>query len=520
MTGLGALPAFSTIPHAARSAISPSDEAGRDERAAGGRQSTPAEVRERGDRTLSRGRDAGEPDPDQRIKDSEREIQMASQSAAEMRQILSSRKIERVVVLGANGTMGYGSAALFTQAVPEVTFLARTREKAEEGVAAAVKQVRSPTVANRSKTGSYDADLDSACADADLIFEALTEDFDLKKDIFDRVEAARRDDAIVATVTSGLSINALCEGRSDSFRKHFLGLHFFNPPNVIVGTELIAGRDTDPSIVDFIDAFSTLRLGREMVRTADTPAFAGNRVGFKVMNECAQVAGEIGVLLTNKLMGPYTGRAMTPLATIDLVGWDIHRAIVDNVYENTRDEAHETNRLPEYMATLMERGVLGNKSGGGFFKKDGKTRLVLDPATGDYTPEAEIKLPELGYIDEVAALHRDGRYREGMQAFLKADGEYAKRARDLIAGYVAYAFQRVGEVTESIGGIDRIMGMGFNVAPPSVLVDTIGAAGVVEMIGAAGLEVPSILAEAAKTGEPRRFFEHPRINIGRFFVAE
>ena len=394
-----------------------------------------------------------------------------------MRQILASRKIERVVVLGANGTMGYGSAALFTQAVPEVTFLARTKAKAEAGLAAAIKQVRSPTVATRSKTGSYDDDLASACANADLIFEALTEDFDLKKDIFDKIEAARRDDSIVATVTSGLSINSLCEGRSDSFRKNFLGLHFFNPPNVIVGTELIAGNDTDPAVVDFVDAFSQIRLGREMV----------------------------------------------PLTTVDLVGWDIHRAIVDNVYANTSaatDEAYETNKLPDYMAKLIDKGVLGNKSGSGFFKKDGKKRLVLDPASGNYTPEEDIKLPDLGYIDQVAALHRDGRYKEGMQVFLNAEGEYAKKARGVIAGYIAYAFQRVGEVTETIDGIDRIMGMGFNAAPPSVLVDTIGAQGTVDMIAEAGLAVPSALAEAAKTGEPKRFFHHRRINVGKFFVAE
>ncbi|MEM9176176.1 MAG: 3-hydroxyacyl-CoA dehydrogenase family protein [Myxococcota bacterium] len=448
---------------------------------------------------------------------------MSNLSPKEMRQLVASRKIERVVVLGANGTMGYGSAALFTQAVPEVTFLARTKEKAEDGLAAAIKQVRSPTVANRARTGSYDDDLASACAGADLIFEALTEDFDLKKDIFDKVEAARSDESIVATVTSGLSINKLCEGRSDSFRKNFLGLHFFNPPNVIVGTELIAGDDTDPALVDFIDAYSTILLGREMIRTSDTPAFAGNRVGFKVMNEVAQLAEQIGVALTDKLVGPYTGRAMTPLATVDLVGWDIHRAIVDNVYDNTtdaNDEARETNKLPAYMAKLMDKGVLGNKSGGGFFKKDGKTRLVLDPASGDYTPIDEIKLPDLGYIDQVAALHRDGRYKEGMAVFANADGEHAKAARKVIAGYVAYAFQRVGEVTETIDGIDRIMGMGFNVAPPSVLVDALGAQTTVDMIAEAGLEVPAALAEAARTGEPKRFFNHTRINVGKFFVAE
>ena len=159
---------------------------------------------------------------------------------AELASALNSREINHVVILGANGTMGYGSAALFTTSVPRVTLLARDRAKAEEGLAAAVKQVRSPTVASRTELGDYDSDLDRAVGEADLIFEALTEDFEIKRAMFDRIESARRDDAIVATVTSGLSINQLCEGRSESFRKHFLGLHFFNPPNVIVGTELIA----------------------------------------------------------------------------------------------------------------------------------------------------------------------------------------------------------------------------------------------------------------------------------------
>ncbi len=443
----------------------------------------------------------------------------ASPSGAEARKILASRDIQKVVVLGANGTMGFGSAALFTTAVPEVTFLARTTEKAQEGLDGAIGQVRSPTVASRSKVGNYDDDLEKAVGEADIVFEALTEDFAIKKDMFDRVEKARRDDSIVATVTSGLSINALCEGRSDSFRKSFMGLHFFNPPNVIVGTELIAGNDTDPALVDFIDVFSRVRLGREMIRTHDTPAFAGNRVGFKLLNECAQLAEQISPALVDRIVGPYTGRALTPLATIDLVGWDIHRAIVDNVYENTKDEAHDTNRLPDYMADLIAKGVLGNKTKGGFFKKDGRTRLVLDPKTGDYTPEADIALPDLSYIDRVAVLHHQGRYEEAMQVFLTAEGDEAALARKVIGGYIAYAFHRVGEVTDDIDGIDRIMGMGFNWAPPGVLVDTLTPAGAVRMIEGAGLAVPEALTKAAETGDPKRFFQHPNINTGRFFVA-
>ncbi len=446
-------------------------------------------------------------------------MKAAARSKAETNDLLGSRRVDHVVVLGANGAMGYGSGALFTSAATRVTFLARAKDKAEQGLKAAVQSVRSSTVADRADTGDYDRDFDAAIAKADIIFEALTEDFDLKRKMFERVDKLRRPDSIVATVTSGLSINALAEGRSESFRRHFLGLHFFNPPNVIVGTELIAGKETDPKLVEFVEAYAHKMLGRVMIRTADTPGFAGNRVGFKVLNEAAQLAEEHGPVLVERLVGPYTGRALTPLATIDLVGWDIHRAIVDNIHRHAPDEAHATLRLPGYMARLLERGVLGNKSGGGFFKVDGKVKLVLDPKSESYRPIAEIKLPDLGFIDAVATLHRDGRYREAMKVFAEAPGPWAALARKVVAGYVSYAFHRAGEVTGTIAGIDDIMGFGFNWAPPSVLVDVIGAREIVAMIEQAKLPVPRALADAASSGTPRRFYTNPHGNIGRFFVA-
>jgi 3-hydroxyacyl-CoA dehydrogenase len=430
----------------------------------------------------------------------------------------SIRRLEHVVVLGANGTMGYGSGSLFTTAVPRVTFLARTKEKAEQGLAGAIKMVRSPTVADHVQTGSYD-DMDRALADADLIFEAVTEDLVLKRQFFERIERARRPDSIVATVTSGLSINQLSEGRSDSFRRHFLGLHFFNPTNVIVGTELIPGKHTDPRVVEFIEEFARKKLGRVMIRTADRPGFAGNRVGFKVLNEVAQLAEEHGPLLMDRIVGPYTGRALSPLATVDLVGWDIHRAIVDNIHDNAPDEARSTLELPGYMDRLMKTGTLGNKSGRGFFRLESKKLHCLDPRTGNYLPASDVRLPKLGYIDEICALHRVGRYQEAMQAFVAAPGDEAALARKVIAGYISYAFQRVGEVTETITGIDLIMGFGFNWAPPSVLVDTIGLEPTIAMIKAADLPVPKLLAEALRARSSGNFFTHPTANIGRYFVA-
>jgi 3-hydroxyacyl-CoA dehydrogenase len=433
--------------------------------------------------------------------------------------ILASRRIDHVVVLGANGAMGYGSGALFTSAVPRVTFLARARDKADAGLKVAVNAVRSSTVANGVDTGDYENDFDRAVASADLIFEALTEDLEVKRRMFERVDKIRRPDSIVATVTSGLSINALGSGRSESFRRHFLGLHFFNPPNVIVGTELVAGADTDPAIVEFIDVYAQKKLGRVMVRTADTPGFAGNRIGFKVLNEAAQLAEEHGPVLVDRLIGPYTGRALAPLATIDLVGWDIHRAIVDNIHAKVRDEAHATLAMPAYMIRLLEKGTLGTKSGGGFFRTENKTKLVLDAKTQAYRPVSEVKLPDLRFIDDVARLHREGLYKEAMRAFVSAPGPWADLARKVVAGYVSYAFHRAGEVTEGIAGIDDIMGFGFNWAPPSVLVDTIGARETVAMIERSGLPVPAALADAAKAPTARRLYTNPHGNVGRFFVA-
>jgi 3-hydroxyacyl-CoA dehydrogenase len=156
--------------------------------------------------------------------------------------------IKRVVVLGANGTMGAGSAEVFAAGGCEVVLLARSAEKAREGLVGAQNMAKSLTIGNRMSVGTYDADLNDAVSKADLIFEALAEDMAIKRDFFERVDTVRRKDSIVATVSSGLSIAGMAAGRSDSFRKHFLGIHLFNPPSVIVGTEVIPHPETDPTL--------------------------------------------------------------------------------------------------------------------------------------------------------------------------------------------------------------------------------------------------------------------------------
>jgi 3-hydroxyacyl-CoA dehydrogenase len=251
------------------------------------------------------------------------------------------RDIRKVVVLGANGAMGAGSGEVFAAAGIETVFLARTGDKAGEGKTRAEKMAKSTALGRFIRVGSYEEDLARELPDADIVFEAVSEDLALKKVYFAQIDKLRRADSIVATVSSGLSIASMAATGGESFSRHFLGIHFFNPPNVIVGCELIPHAGTDPAVTAAVDELLRGRLGRELTRTSDTPAFCGNRVGFKVLNECAQLAEIHGAAYIDGLLGPHTGRAMAPLATIDFVGWDVHQAIVDNVYANTRDEAHE-----------------------------------------------------------------------------------------------------------------------------------------------------------------------------------
>jgi len=426
------------------------------------------------------------------------------------------KQIRNVVVLGANGAMGSGSGAVFAAAGIPTVFLARTKEKAEAGRTRAESMVKSTAISRFITTGSYD-DLDKAVAGADLVFEAVAEDLETKKTFFARVDKARKPDAIVATVSSGLSIAAMCAGQSEGFRKHFLGIHFFNPPTMIVGCELIPHAGTDAAVTSFVRELLAGPLGREVIETADTPAFAGNRVGFKVLNEVAQLAEQHGVAYIDQLIGPHSGRAMPPLVTIDFVGWDVHKAIVDNLHANTKDEAHAAFKLPAYMQKGIDAGRLGNKTKAGFFKKDGKALLVLDPKTGDYRPQAEVAAAAPACVEQMKSAIHTGRYARAMDVFCTATGKDAELLRKVVLGYISYGLNRVGEVVQRPRDVDRIMGFGFNWAPPSVLVDAIGARRTITLLEQAKLAVPRVLVEAAEKNI--HLFDEPEVDRGRFFFA-
>jgi 3-hydroxyacyl-CoA dehydrogenase len=431
--------------------------------------------------------------------------------------------LERVVVLGANGAMGAGSAAMFAGGGCEVRLVARDLPKVEGAMAATQGIAKSEQITASMAAATYSEGYDKLLANADLIFEAVAEDMALKRQIFEEVDAHRPPDSIVATVSSGLSIREMCEGRSDSFKRHFIGIHLYNPPHVMTGVELIPHPDMDPELVNELAEVLSTRFGRAVVVCTDLPAFAGNRIGFKVLNEVAQLAETHGVQLMDLLVGPYTGRAMAPLATVDLVGWDVHKAIVDNVDANVSDEAPGAFKLPAYMDRLIAAGHLGDKTPlkGGFFKRmtvEGRAIVQqLDTATGGYLDlNRELSVP---FVDEVRQLHHEGRYRQGIERFMEAEGTYADLARKVILGYVSYALHRVGEVVETYADVDRIMTAGFNWAPPSALADYIGVDRSIALMERYGLAVPPLL-EAARRGDVRTpLFNLPFVTPGRYFAG-
>ncbi len=423
----------------------------------------------------------------------------------------------RVVILGANGTMGAGAGCVFAGAGFSVTMLARSRDKAAEGLAGAQADARAEAIGERIAIGTYDADLARSVGEAAIVFESLAEDLPLKRQFFELVDKHRRPESVIATGSSGLSIAEMARGRSESFRRNFLGIHLFNPPHVIVGTEVIPGPDTDPAVVRNSVAMLTKRLGRKVIVTRDLPAFVGNRVGFKVLNETAQLAAEHGIAFIDYLIGPHTGRAMAPLATVDLVGWDVHQAIVENVHANCKDEANECFVMPAYMVAALRNGCLGDKTPerGGFYRKAGSEVSVIDPKTGEHLPYQ--KPAPIDFVEKMKLLHHVGHYAESLNVLAEAKGYEADLCRRVVLGYVSYALNRVGEVAESAADVDKIMSYGFNWAPPSAIVDLLGAKNTVRMLEGLKLTVPSVVEKAASNGA--KLFSGGVLEYGRTFVG-
>src|SRR5574337_678955 len=323
---------------------------------------------------------------------------------------LSNLKIRKVAVLGA-GVMGAQIAAHCANAdVPVILFDLPAKEGKPNGIvdkalAALAKLDPSPLAGKERvqfiEAANYDTDL-AKLAECDLIIEAIAEKTEWKLDLYAKVPAHVRADAIFATNTSGLSINALSEGMAPALRSRFCGIHFFNPPRYMPLVELIATPASDPRMLDELESWLTTRLGKGIVRAKDTPNFVANRVGVFSMLAVMHHTERLGLGLdeVDALTGPAIGRPRSATyRTADVVGLDTLAHVIGTMQATLGDDPwHAYFKSPAWLSALIEKGALGQKTRGGIYRKEGKAILVLDRARQDYRPSAGEMAPEVAAI--------------------------------------------------------------------------------------------------------------------------
>jgi 3-hydroxyacyl-CoA dehydrogenase len=319
---------------------------------------------------------------------------------------VSNLIIRKVAVLGA-GVMGAQIAAhLINAKVPVLLFDLPAKEGPKNGIAAkAVENLKklSPAPlgvkdeARYIEPANYEDDI-ARLAECDLVIEAIAERMDWKHDLYRKVSAHLAPHAIFATNTSGLSINQLSEGFSDELKARFCGVHFFNPPRYMHLVELIPTPATRPQILDDLETFLTSVVGKGVVRAKDTPNFIANRVGIFSILAVMTEAQKYGLRFdeVDDLTGARLGRAKSAtFRTADVVGLDTMAHVIETMQDNLADDPFfPVYAMPAVLASLVQKGALGQKTGAGFYRKDGKTIKVLEPKTGEYV-ESGAKADEL-----------------------------------------------------------------------------------------------------------------------------
>jgi 3-hydroxyacyl-CoA dehydrogenase len=306
--------------------------------------------------------------------------------------------IRQVAVLGA-GVMGAQIAAHLANAGIK-TVLFDLPAPAKEGDANAIatkaianlkKMKPSPLAsamrADHIEPANYGSDLEKL-KDCDLIIEAIAERLDWKLDLYAKIAPFVAPHAILASNTSGLSINSLAGGVPEQLRSRFCGIHFFNPPRYMYLVELIADSQTDPVMMDALESFLATRMGKGVVRAKDTPNFVANRIGVFSMLATIYHAERLGIRfdVVDDLTGPRLGRPKSAtFRTADVVGLDTFAHVVKTMTEQlAADPWHKYFTVPAWMQKLIENGALGQKTKAGVFKKVGRDVLMLDPSTGEY----------------------------------------------------------------------------------------------------------------------------------------
>lgn len=404
-----------------------------------------------------------------------------------------NRNISKVAVLG-SGVMGSQIACHFANIGVEVLLLdippkeLNDKERAAgvdasspkfknrvvaESFEAAIKTKPAPlydiSFKQRIALGNFDDDLEKI-KDYDWIIEVVVENLDIKKQLFEKVEKYRTPGTLITSNTSGIPIKLMTEGRTEDFQKHFCGTHFFNPPRYLKLLEIIPGPSTDHQIIDFLNRYGDLYLGKTTVVCKDTPAFIANRVGIysimKVVETMQKL--ELNIDEVDKLTGPVIGRPKSAtFRTSDVVGLDTLIKVADNVYHALQDdENREIFKVPEVVLELEKRKWLGQKSGQGFYKKqkakDGKSEiLTLNLNTLEYKPKQKAKFPTLELTKSIENVK--GRFKILLGGKDKA-GEFY---RESFYGLFQYISNRIPEISDELYKIDDALcaGFGWEVGP-------------------------------------------------------
>src|SRR3989442_586013 len=342
--------------------------------------------------------------------------------------------------------------------------------------------------------GNFDDDL-SKLKDCDLIIEAVVENLDIKRRLYESVEQHRRPGSVIASNTSGIPLRQLAEGRSEDFRAHFLGMHFFNPPRYMHLVELIRTEWTRPEVSCSMFGFLDERLGKGVVVAKDRPNFIANRIGtfgalvtMRTMLEDGYSIEEV-----DKIAGQAVGRPKTAtFRTFDLVGLDVFAHVVKNLHQNLPDDPErEMFAMPEFVTKMIEKGLLGNKTKAGFYqrkKSDGDKREIwtLDTATLDYRTSQKVKLPSL----EMAKNVEDT--RERLKTLVWSKDRVGAFLWKTLSRTLCYTADRIPEIADTVVEIDRAMRWGFNwELGPFEVWDAIGVEKSVARLKEEGRTVPA-----------------------------
>jgi len=371
----------------------------------------------------------------------------------------------------------------------------------------AVKSNPSPiyrkSFASRIQTGNFDDNMKDI-TNCDWVIEVVVERLDIKHLIFEQVEKFRKPGTLISSNTSGIPIHMMLEGRSDDFKAHFCGTHFFNPPRYLQLLEIIPTPSTDPEVVDFLMNYGSTFLGKKTVLCKDTPAFIANRVGVYGIMALFHTVEEMGLTVeeVDKLTGPVLGRPKSAtFRTCDVVGLDTLVHVANGLKANCpNDEEKALFELPSYVSKMVENGWLGSKTNQGFYKKvkneKGKSEiLTLDLNTLGYRPAQKAKFATLEMTKSV-----DDLKARTKMLFAGKDraGEFYRK---LFGGLFAYVSNRLPEISDDLFKIDDALkaGFGWEIGPFETW-DIIGVEAGIKLIEAEGRIVPSWVKEMVASG--------------------